>query len=224
MCYQCVLQELKEVRFQVYPQHMMILGNYDLSKWRSASMELFRRYVHENVRVEDLSLIPVGSWQYNQLYNQVYETRVHPIFRVLLNSKNDWDLHVLWFKLGDFYKHGPLLTYCWNKLLQTQKQSVTCLLNDIYDFRRLIDERDPSGILSSLYAALPPKLDSFAWFDMVYSEQSLGRLLRRLHRLAKNEDIESIEALAVTDSEDDAKTIDGESQAKIKTGQSVLNW
>ena len=88
------------------------------------------------------------------------------------------------------YRNPPLLVFFWTKWLQQNKPPVNCLLEDIKSFRKLIDERSASGMLLCLYTAVPDVMTAWAMNDLANQKQSLGRLLRRLRRLAADPDLE----------------------------------
>lgn len=163
--------------------HKVILGGKNLKMWRTETMNLLQYHLGRDYRIENLSF--EQGHQYDSLFKNVFKARVHPIYWNLLDSKPHWNLQHLWFKLGDAHNNGPLLIFFWNQLLHQGRQSAFCLLNDIYEFRHLINEYNSIGILSSLYGAVPIELNSFAIQDIAEQIASLGLLLKRLKRFQR---------------------------------------
>lgn len=226
MCIICSKRRLADKWFPWKEPQPVILGSSNLTSWRSSTMKLFRCYAGDDFRVEDL--MNLSPELYSSLLEHAFRARVHPIYWPLLDEldSSGWDLHDLWHKIGDAYRNGPFMIYLWNQLLQKEQHSAACLWNDIFQFQHLINERNSIGILSSLYAAVPVELKSFALWDMANGFATLGRLKRRLNRLFLDPNISTEDLCEESDQEevDEYPTDDEKPSDTLVENQSPFAW
>ena len=70
-------------------------------------MKLIRSMMGADFRVEDLRYVDKDD--YRRLYREAFWDRVHPIYRLYMQTKPEWDLQHLWFKISG--KQSNLIIY-----------------------------------------------------------------------------------------------------------------
>ena len=93
MCWLCVKREQTDNSKKVD----VFLDGHRLTSWRRSTLELIRNMMGNKFRIDQLR--HVSKDEYGRLYKEVFWDRVHPIYRLYMQTKSKWDLQQLWFKV-----------------------------------------------------------------------------------------------------------------------------